>query len=161
MSARKAPSSTAGAMTPTEALAFVERHGVVLKAARRGAIPSLADAIAGEQLAGSWWAHAQGKRIFAVTRAVREAADVLVCRIVDGKVSFVHARLWPALARLADRFPRERLARLREVHGEDGRHRIEEVPFPGWLDAATLAAGRRLDEAVARNALAVLPEASG
>jgi hypothetical protein len=133
----------------------------VLEAARRGAIPSLADAIAGETLGGNWWAHPQGKCIFAVTRAVREAADVLVCRVVDGKISFVHARLWPALVRLADRFARERLARLHEVHGDDGRHRIEEIPFPDWLDAATLAAGRRLDEAAACAALAGLPEVSG
>ncbi|HEY6940191.1 hypothetical protein [Dokdonella sp.] len=147
-------------MTPAQALAFVERHGIVLEAARRGAIPSLADAVAGETLAGTWWAHAQGKRIFAATRAVRAAADVLVCRVVDGRVSFVHARLWPALVRLADRFPRERLARLREVHGDDGRHRVEEVTFPNWLDAATLAAGRRLGEAAAREALAALPEAA-
>ena len=161
MKAGSTPPATTGAMMLAEALAFVERHGVVLEAARRGAIPSLADAIAGEAIAGTWWAHPHGKRIFAVTRSLREAADVLVCRVVDGKISFVHARLWPALVRLGDRFPRERLARLHEVHGDDGRHRIEEVPFPDWLDPATLAAGRRLDEAVARNALAVLPEASG
>lgn len=156
MSAGNTPPATTGVMMPAEALAFVERHGVVLEAARRGAIPSLADAIAGEALAGTWWAHAHGKRIFAATRAVREAADVLVCRLVDGKISFVHARLWPALARLADRFPRERLARLREVHGSDGRHCVEEIPFPDWLDAATLAAGRRLDEVAARDALAAV-----
>jgi hypothetical protein len=160
MNARGIPEAGSDVTTPAQALAFVERHGIVLEAARRGAIPSLADAIAGESLAGNWWAHAQGKRIFAVTRAVREAADVLVCRVVDGKVSFVHARLWPALVRLAERFPRERLARLREVHGDDGRHRIEEIPFPDWFDAATLAAGRRLDEAAARATLAMLPEIS-
>lgn len=160
MSVPGSRSTARGAMTPAQALAFVERHGIVLEAARRGAIPSLADAVAGETLAGNWWAHAQGKRIFAATRAVREAGDVLVCRVVDGKVSFVHARLWPALVRLAGRFPRERLARLNEVHGDDGRHRVEEVPFPDWLDGATLAAGRRLDEAAARTALAGLPEAA-
>jgi len=148
------------AITPAQALAFVERHGIVLEGARRGAVPSLADAVAGETLAGNWWAHAQGKRIFAATRAVRDARDVLVCRLVDGKVSFVHARLWPSLVRLAGRFPRERLARLREVHGDDGRHRVEEVPFPDWVDAATLAAGRRLDEGAACAALAGLSEAS-
>lgn len=156
MSTRDATACTTGGLTPAEAMAFVAQHGIVLEAARRGAIPSLADAVAGEAIAGNWWAHAQGKRIFAATRAVREAADVLVCRLVDGKISFVHARLWPALARLADRFPRERLARLREVHGSDGRHRVEEIPFPDWLDAATLAAGRRLDEVAARDALAAV-----
>lgn len=160
MSARATHAHASDTTTPAQALAFVERHGIVLEAARRGTIPSLADAVAGEALAGNWWSHARGKQIFAATRAVREADDVLVCRLVGGKISYVHARLWPALARLADRFPRERLARLREVHGADGRHRVEDVPFPTWLDAATLAASRHLDEAAARAALAALPEMS-
>jgi hypothetical protein len=41
-------------VNPTEAIAFVKRHGVVLQAAR-GPVPSLADAIAGETIRGSWW----------------------------------------------------------------------------------------------------------
>ena len=51
-------------MTPDQALAFVERHGIVLESTRRGSIPSLADAVAGEQLGGNWWSHASGKQIF-------------------------------------------------------------------------------------------------
>lgn len=145
-------------MTAAEALAFVERHGVVLESARRGTIPSLADAVAGEELGGNWWSHASGKRIFAATRAVRGASDVLVCRLVDGKITFVHARLWPSLARLADRFAPPRLARLREAHGADGAHRVEQTAYPDWLDGATRDAANRLDEADARSALAAVLE---
>jgi hypothetical protein len=146
-------------MTPEQAVAFVERHGIVLESARRGTIPSLADAIAGEELGGNWWSHACGKRIFAATRAVRDAADVLVCRLVDGKITFVHARLWPALARLAGQFAPPRLARLQEVHGADGAHRIVQIAYPDWLDDATRAAARELGEARARDALAAVLEA--
>ncbi|MFC5488340.1 hypothetical protein [Dokdonella soli] len=134
-------------------MAFVERHGIVLEAARRGAIPSLADAVAGEPIRGNWWSHPKSRAIFAATRAVRDAPEVLVCRLVDGKVSFVHARLWPALVRFADRFPAPHLARLREIHSESGAHRIEETPFPDWLDADIIASARSLDEAAARAAL--------
>jgi hypothetical protein len=88
-------------MTAAQALAFVERHGIVLEAARHRTIPSLVEAVAGEPVRGSWWAHPAGKSIFALTRAVRESPQILVCRIVDGKISFAHARVWPALARLA------------------------------------------------------------
>ena len=143
-------------MTPTQALAFVEHHGIVLEAARHGGIPCLADALAGETLHGNWWAHPRSRAIFAATRAVRDAPDVLVCRLVDGKVTFVHARLWPALCRLADAFPAARLARLREIHSRTGAHRIEEIAFPQWLDADALAAARRVGEAEARAALDVL-----
>ena len=143
-------------MTPAQALAFVERHGIVLESTRRDAIPSLADAVAGETLSGNWWGHARGKQIFAASRVVRDAPDVLVCRLVDDKITFVHARLWPALVRLADRFAPARLARLREVHGADGRHRVEEIPYPGWLDDTTVRAAHGIDEAGARDALGVL-----
>lgn len=145
-------------MTPEQAFAFVERHGIVLESARRGTIPSLADAIAGEELGGNWWSHASGKRIFAATRAVRDASDVLVCRLVDGKITFVHARLWPVLARLADQFAPPRLARLQELHGADGAHRVVEIIYPDWLDDATRAVARDLDEADARDALAAVLE---
>lgn len=141
-------------MTPAQALAFVTRQGIVLEAARHARIRSLAAAIAGEQLRGSWWSHAQGRAIFAATRAVRDSPDVLVCRLVEGKVSFVHARLWPALVRLRDRFAPSRLARLHEVHGRDGRHRIDAAAFPDWVPPATLAAAYALDETSAHAELA-------
>ena len=143
-------------MRAADALAFVERHGIVLEAARRGAVPTLVDAIAGETVRGSWWSHPQGRTIFAATRAVRASPAVLVCRIVDGKLSFVHQHLWPALARLAGRFDPLRLARLREIHTASGRHRIEEVPFPAWLDSATREAAHALGEEAALAAHATL-----
>jgi hypothetical protein len=34
-------------------------------------------------------------------RASFAAADVLVCRLVAGKITYVHRRLWPAVHRLA------------------------------------------------------------
>lgn len=147
-------------LTPAQALAFVERRGIVCEAAHRGTIPSLVDEIAGEKVRGNWWSHARRREIFAATRAVRDAPQVLVCRIVDGKVTFVHERLWPALARLADRFPRERLARVREIHSASGRHVIEQTAFPDWLTASALAAAKRLGQAEALAQLSALTDAT-
>jgi hypothetical protein len=42
-------------VTPAEALAFVCTHGLVLESGT-GPVPSLAAAIAGEPIRGSWWA---------------------------------------------------------------------------------------------------------
>jgi len=146
-------------MSAAEALDFVERHGIVLEAARHGAIPSLADAIAGETIRGSWWSHPKSRAIFAITRAVRASPHVLTCRLVGGKISFVHERLWPALARLAERFPRERLARVREIHSDSGAHRTEETPFPSWLGAPARADAQRLSETEASDVFGpLLPE---
>src|SRR5262249_60565142 len=80
-------------MTPRAALAFVRRHGIVLQAAR-GPVPSLAEAIAGGPIRGSWWGHPRGQAIFAASTAVADHADVLVCRLVGGKGTYVHRRLW-------------------------------------------------------------------
>ncbi len=146
-------------MTAAQALAFVERHGVVLEAARHAAIPSLAEAIAGETLHGNWWSHPHGRAIFTITRGMRDSPQVLTCRLVDNKISFVHERLWPALARLADQLPAKRLGQIHETHSARGSHHVEEIPFPQWLDAATVAAAQRLTEADARATLGALFDA--
>jgi len=140
-------------LTPEQALAFVRRHGIVSESVRRGAIPSLVDAIAGEAVRGNWWSHARSRDIFSLTRGVRDAPEVLVCRLVDGKISFVHERLWPALARLAQQFPPDRLARVRETHTSSGKHALGQTPFPDWLPKSVIAAARKLSEKDARAAL--------
>ena len=104
------------AFSSQDALAFVRRHGVVLVSAK-GRGPNLVEAIAGEVVKGSWWGRADGKHIFAVLSAVTESDEVLVCRLVDGKVTLVHRRLWPALVRLADAFARPNRSSARRPHG--------------------------------------------
>src|SRR6185369_886991 len=83
-----------GWVSPEEGLAFVRRHGIGLQAAR-GPVPSLAEEIAGRPIRGSWWGHPKGHEIFRVADAVSESDEVLVCKLVDGKVTYVHRRLWP------------------------------------------------------------------
>jgi hypothetical protein len=143
-------------MTPAQALAFIKRHGVVCESVRRGTISSLADAVTGESLSGNWWSHPKGKAIFAVTRAMRDSPHVLVCRLVDEKITLVHERLWPALVRMAGQFPPKRLARVTEVHSASGKHVLEETPFPDWVPAKSAAAAKRLSERQALADLAML-----
>src|SRR5262245_61255754 len=118
-------------MNPKQAIAFVERHGVVLQAAR-GTVPNLAEAIAGERIKGSWWAHPKGRAIFQISKAVSESPDVLVCKLVDGKVTYVHRRVWAALVKLAPRFPKGQLAKIWDEHTASGAHVSKTVPFPKW-----------------------------
>jgi hypothetical protein len=135
-----------------QALAFVERHGVVLASAH-GKAPTLTEAIAGAPIEGSWWGHPEGKRIFAVLGAVQEHDDVLLCRLLAGKLTLVHRRLWPALAALARELPPAALARVRQVHTAAGKHANETVPFPQWLPPESAAAAAGLDPERARAAL--------
>ena len=135
-------------MTTKAALAFVRRHGIVLESAR-GPVPNLAEAVTGTPIHGSWWGHARGREIFVLTRAVRRSADVLVCRLIGGKVTYVHRRLWPAVTRLAGAFAGENLAALYEVHTPQGHHRIQLVPFSRWVPTPIKRRARLLSESQA------------
>lgn len=132
-------------MTPTEAVTFVMTHGVVLEAGS-GPVPSLAEVVAGGKMRGSWWAHPRSRQIYAVTRAIRDCPDVLVCRLVGGKITYVHRRLWPALVRVSKRFPAANLAQIHEVHTASGRHVNQEIQFPDWVPEAVAAQALTLDE---------------
>src|SRR6266513_4111964 len=102
-------------MTSRGALVFVRRHGVVLEGAR-GPVPTLAEAVVGAPIRGSWWGHAKGHEIFWLTRAVRDSGDVLVCRLVGGKITYVHRRVWPAVIRLASEIGTRRLDAIQDTH---------------------------------------------
>jgi hypothetical protein len=132
-------------MTSGQALAFVRKHGIVLMAAR-GPVPSLAEAIAGAPFRGSWWAHPESRRMFRAFETVRDSRHVLTCRLVAGKVTFVHRRLWPALVRLASRLPKSGLAAVREEHTAQGRHRTRVTPFPRWVPKEISRKARGLGE---------------
>ena len=148
-------------MTNKAALAFVRRHGVVLESAR-GPVPNLAETVAGAPIRGSWWGHAKGHEIFSLTRALRDSKDVLVCRLVGGKVTYVHRRLWPALVRLRRSFAPHALDALDEIHTSQGRHRLRIVPFRQWVSAQIQRRARQLSEGAARAALGEgLPLRSG
>ncbi len=139
-------------MTPRKAAAFVRKHGVVLESAA-GPVPSVAAALAGEPIRGSWWAHPLSHEIFALTQGIRDRDDILVCRLVDGKVTFVHRRLWPALVRSAEHFPKNQLAQVREVHSKSGRHVAKELAFPKWVPSDVSTEARRLSKEEALQSL--------
>ncbi|MDL2356288.1 MAG: hypothetical protein QFF03_13610 [Pseudomonadota bacterium] len=139
-------------MNRDDALALLRRHGVLLVSAA-GPVPKLTEAIAGETIKGSWWGHPKGKQIFPVLEAVCAHADVLVCRLIDDKLTLVHRRLWPALAAAAGQFPAARLCRVSQQHTAGGRHRNLETAFADWLPADAAAAARDLSLADALAAL--------
>ena len=142
-------------MSPEEAIAFVKRHGIVLQAAR-GPVPSLAEAVAGGPIRGSWWGHPKGHAIFQATQAVCQSPDILVCKLIDGKVTYVHRRLWPALIKLAPRFRKAQLAKVWEEHTESGAHASKRISFPKWVPREVLKEAETLSIAEAEQALSPL-----
>jgi len=139
-------------MTPRQALAFVKRHGIVLQAAR-GPVPSLAEAIAEGPIRGSWWGHPRGREIYAAAETVSESGEVLVCKLVEGKVTYVHRRLWPALVKLASRFREDQLDKVWSEHTPSGAHRARREAFPKWVPAELMKEGESLSVAEAERIL--------
>lgn len=141
--------------TKKEALDFVKRHGAVLESAK-GTIPSLAHAIAGEPIHGSWWGHPKGNQIYMLLNEVSDSPDVMRCRLVDGKITLVHRRLWPALVKMAHAFDTARLSAIREEHTATGAHRVTTVKFPDWVSDEIHAAAKSISVAEAEEQLSSL-----
>jgi hypothetical protein len=132
-------------MYPIQAIRFIKKHGIILESAR-GSVPNLAETVAGERIRGNWWTHPQGKAIFRLTRAVRDSNDILVCRLMQGRITYVHRRLWPAFVRLARQLGHERLGRIREVHSVHGKHELHIVAYPRWVPAEERLLARKMNE---------------
>ena len=139
-------------MSPNQVIKFIKKHGVVLESAH-GRVPNLAETVAKRHIRGSWWSDEKGREIFRLTRAVRNSSEILVCRVINGKVTYVHRRLWPALVRLASRFDLKRLAKIKEVHTSRGEHELNITPFPRWVPPGMRSLARRMSEREAANKL--------
>ena len=139
-------------MTPEQALDFVRAHGVVL-ASGKGPVPRLAEVIVGGPIKGSWWAHPQSRNIFRIFKALDESSEVLVCRLVGGKITFVHRRLWPALVRAASHFSAQQLERAGQQHTVLGYHVACNLAFPDWVPQEVTEQARLLSEQEAVDAL--------
>jgi hypothetical protein len=144
-SRKSAPKRKRRASTSSRWVKFVEKHGVVLASAR-GPVPTLAEAVAGEPIIGSWWAHPKGRAIFAALSELDDSEDVRSFKLVDGKVTLVHRRAWPALVRLARAglLAADRVASVQQEHLPTGEHRNFTTPFPDWVDDSTARAAEAI-----------------
>ena len=124
-------------------MAELVENGMLLQSAK-GPIANVADLVAGEPIRGSWWGHPKGHAIFNALASLSDSPDVVRLRLVNGKVTLVHRRLWPALVRVADCFTPTQLAALHEEHTASGAHRVDEQRFPEWVPADVLAVAAEL-----------------
>ena len=139
-------------LNPKAALEYVRQQGIVLASAK-GSVPRLIEAILGESIIGNWWSHPKGSFIYNVLAEVSDSEDVLVCRLLCGKVTLVHRRLWPALVRVSSHLAPAQIAQVRDEHTSTGRHIKSEVPFPQWVPPEVHEQAALLTEEEARAAL--------
>lgn len=81
------------------ALAMIRELGVLLETDR--AFPSLVALVAGGPVKGTWWAHPLANEIYIMGQRLMDERDVLFIRLLTGKMTYVHRRLWRALYAIA------------------------------------------------------------
>jgi hypothetical protein len=69
-----------------------ERLGLLLVS--DSSFPSISGLVTGERIVGSWWSHNQAHVIFGINEMLEDHPDVLVMKLISGKVTFVHRALW-------------------------------------------------------------------
>ena len=114
-------------------LAELKRHGLLMQS--DALLPSVASLVAGAPIRGSWWAHPLSHRIFATLQELEDHPDVLVVKLVSGKVTFVHRRLWPELLAVVRSNERWQTVRL----GATARTLLARVRSPGPVRTDLLA----------------------
>jgi hypothetical protein len=97
-------------------LGQLNTHGLLLQQDLQ--LPSVVAIVAGEPLHGSWWSHPSGNAIFNSLNTLAAHSDVLVTRLVGGKVTFMYRRLWPAVLAVATERAAWQFARLPAPAGE-------------------------------------------
>jgi hypothetical protein len=59
------------------------------------------EVLTGQFPRGSWWSHPQANAIYDILNAVEQHPDVMLAKLLSGKVTMVHRKLWPALLAVA------------------------------------------------------------
>jgi hypothetical protein len=74
---------------------ILKEHGLLLQTDAN--LPNVCALVAGAPVRGSWWAHPRSHEIFRVNCELAEHPDVLVTKLISGKITYIHKALWPAV----------------------------------------------------------------
>ncbi|QQG48189.1 MAG: hypothetical protein HY247_05380 [archaeon] len=79
-------------MTSKRLLASLESKGLIMLSDKE--LPSAVRMVGGPSVTGSWWGHRDSLKIYNELNDLEANPDVLVTRLVSGKVTYLHRRLW-------------------------------------------------------------------
>jgi hypothetical protein len=71
----------------------LRRYGLLLESDQR--LPSVVSLVAGKAIAGSWWGHPSGAAIYHESHRLADRPDVVLLKLLNRKVTYVHRPLWP------------------------------------------------------------------
>jgi hypothetical protein len=78
-----------------DVLDYIGRLGMLLETDRL--FPSLTGIMVREPIKGSWWSHPMANEIYLLSRRLSDHSDLIFLKLLSGKTTFVHRRLWPEL----------------------------------------------------------------
>src|SRR5437879_2008226 len=81
------------------ALRALTETGLLLESDRQ--LPSVTAIVAGGPIRGSWWGNPAACGTYQVLVALEDHPDALRTKLINGKVTYVHRTLWPALLGVA------------------------------------------------------------
>jgi hypothetical protein len=115
------------------ALQTLKRLGLLLETDAR--LPSVSGLIAGNPISGSWWSHPSGQKIFATLGQLENHADVMFTKLLSGKVTLVHRKLWPEILAIGNAHAPWQLKEL----SKSARHLLQMIDEHGSLRTDLLA----------------------
>ena len=72
---------------------MLRRYGLLLESDPK--LPGVVSLVAGKPIAGSWWGHPSGGAIYREVNRLADRSDVVLLKLLNGKVTFVLDKLWP------------------------------------------------------------------
>ena len=113
----------------------LKRYGLLLQSDPK--LPNVASIVAGEAIRGSWWTHSRCREIHAVISRIAIDPDIVITKLISGKITYVQRELWPALVAVAcSQEPWQRRGisqaarRLLKMVNQRGPLRSDQVPWP-------------------------------
>ncbi len=86
-------------MTFEEVLERLQEYDLLLDSDPK--FPSVTGFVAGDNVRGSWWNHPQSHEMYSLSCRLRDHPDVLLVKLISGKVTLVHRTLWTAVFSVA------------------------------------------------------------
>lgn len=116
-----------------EAKKWLLKHGLLLTHDSR--LPNVVSLITGETFTSSWWSHPLSSEVYAALQQLASDPDVTVAKLLRGKDTFVHRRLWNALSSVGAAREEWQMRRLPSsaselLRGVDAAHQVQAAGDP-------------------------------
>jgi hypothetical protein len=126
-----------------QVLRELKKHGLLLQTDAQ--LPNVASLFASEAVHGSWWKHPRAQEIFVGLNQLEDHQDVLFTKLLSGKVTLVHRRLWRELLSIASSGESWQLRKLSSAANfllqkvdESGSLRSDKIAWPARFGAVKI-----------------------